>query len=54
MKVQLYTKWDDNHVWTSNLRVRGEKFSAELSLIREIGVFSPQAWEVAGIQPNDV
>ena len=45
MEVQLYTEWDDNHVCTSNLRVRREKLSAELSLMREIDVFSPQAWD---------
>ena len=44
MEVHLYTEWDGNHVCTSNLRVRREKLSAELSLMREIGdVFSPQA-----------
>ena len=43
MEVQLYTEWDDNHVCTSNFRVRREKLSAELSLMREIDVHSPQA-----------
>ena len=44
IKVQLYTEWDDNHVCTSNLRVRREKLSVELFLMREVGdVFSPQA-----------
>ena len=43
MEVQLYTEWADHHVCTSNLRVRREKLSAELSLMREIDVFSPQA-----------
>ena len=43
MEVQLYTEWDDNHVCTSNLRVRRAKLSAELSLTREIVVCSPQA-----------
>ena len=43
MEVQLYTEWDDNNVCTSNLQVRREKLSAELSLMREIDVFSPQA-----------
>ena len=43
MEVQLYTERDDNHVCTSNLRVMCEKLSAELSLMREIDVFSPQA-----------
>ena len=45
MEVQLYTERGDNHVCTSNLRVRREKLSAELSLMREIDVFSPQAWD---------
>ena len=45
MEVQLYTEWDDNHVYTSNLLVVREKLSAELSLTREIEVFSPQAWD---------
>ena len=48
MEVQLYTEWDDNHVCTSNLRVRGDKLSAELSLMREIGVVSPQAYVKGG------
>ena len=45
MEVQLYTERDDNHVCTSNLPVKNEKLSAELSLMREIDVFSPQAWD---------
>ena len=45
MEVQLYSEWDDNNVCTSNLRVSREKLSAELSLMREIDVFSPQAWD---------
>ena len=45
MEVQLYTEWADNHVYTSNLLVVREKLSAELSLTREIEVFSPQAWD---------
>ena len=40
MEVQLYTERDDNHVCTSNLPVKNEKLSAELSLMREIDVFS--------------
>ena len=43
MEVRVYTEWDDNHVCTSNLRVLREKLSAELSLMREMDVFSPQA-----------
>ena len=45
MEVQLYTERDDNHVCTSNLPVKNEKLSAELSLMREIDVFSPQSWD---------
>ena len=43
MEVQLYTERDDNHVCTSNLPVKSEKLSAELSLMREIDVFSLQS-----------